>query len=460
TMLGHAVQKIAAEQSGVHHEITPLLAHPLMIGKELIGIVALQPSRPFSDRALQSMAMLADNISIVISRRQVEERLEASDRLFTEITNNIEEMIWVTQPGLPRAKWVSPALAKMFGCSPAELIQNPARIFDAIHEDDRVTAVAFLKSQPSRPTSIEYRQRRVDGSMRWIWSRLYPSFDANGNAAEVYGMATDITERKESEKQVHEFFSMVSHELRTPLTSVHASLRLMEAGMAGPLTELSQQLVTIARSESDRLIRLINDILDIRKLDAGMVKLTLKAVEVETLADLSFAAMKGIAADAGITLARRILWSGVISVDQDRVIQMLENLLSNAIKFSPSGSKVMLTIDRRADLIRFAVSDTGPGIAADQISKLFGKFQQLDSSDSRPKGGSGLGLAITKALAEQHGGTAGLESKVGEGSTFWIELPVSRNAVIDSSVSLPTPALEQSNNNSLTAAGRREKKLA
>jgi PAS domain S-box-containing protein len=443
TMLGHAMQKVAAEQSGEAGEITPLLAHPLMIGKELVGLVALQPSRPFSERALHSMAMLADSVSVVISRRQVEEKLEASDRLFTQITNNVEEMIWVTQPGLARAKWVSPALARMFGCPPSEIIDNPKLIIDAIHEDDRAAALAFFKSHSSRPTSIEYRQRRFDGSMRWIWSRIYPSLDSEGNAAEVYGMAIDITERKEAEKQVHEFYSMVSHELRTPLTSVHGSLRLMEAGMAGPLTEMSQQLVTIARTESDRLIRLINDILDIRKLDAGMLKLTLRQVEVEKLADLSFAAMKGIASEAGIVLEKCIEWSGVINVDQDRTIQMLENLLSNAIKFSPPGATVALTINRRADLVRFAVKDVGAGIAADQIAKLFGKFQQLDSSDSRPKGGSGLGLAITKALAEQHGGTAGLQSTVGEGSTFWIELPIGLDALPTLAVALAEPISEK-----------------
>jgi PAS domain S-box-containing protein len=426
TMLGHAMQKIAAEQSGGGHETAPLLAHPLMIGQDLIGIVALQPGQHFSDRALQAMAILAHSVSVVISRRQMEERLEESNRLFTQITDNIEEMIWVTQPGGRGVKWASPALAKMFGCTQEELLRRPMLAVEAIHKNERAAALTFFKSTSSRPSSIEYRQRRADGKYRWIWSRLYPTLDGSGKIAEVYGIATDITDRKESEKQVHEFYSMVSHELRTPLTSVHASLRIMEAGLAGPLTDLSQQLVSIARTESDRLIRLINDILDIRKLDAGMLKLRPEPVEVERLAELSFGAMKGMAADLGVHLESHIQWKGAVLLDQDRTIQMLENLLSNAIKFSPAGATVTLNINRSADVIRFAVQDKGPGIPAEQIGKLFGKFQQLDSSDSRPKGGSGLGLAITKAIAEQHGGKVGLESKVGEGTTFWIELPLSR----------------------------------
>jgi PAS domain S-box-containing protein len=424
TMLGHAMQKIAAEQSGISHETAPLLAHPLMNGQDLIGIVAHQPTRHYSDRALQSMATLANSVSVAVSRRQMEEKLALSNRLFTQITDNIEEMIWVTQPGGRAVKWVSPALAKMLGCTQDEILRQPMLAVEAIHKDDRAAALTFFKSTSSRPSSVEYRQRRADGKYRWIWSRLYPTVDGNGKIAEVYGIATDITDRKESARQVHEFYSMVSHELRTPLTSVHASLRIMEAGLAGPLTEKSQQLVSIARTESDRLIRLINDILDIRKLDAGMLSLRPQKVVVERLAELSFAAMKGMADDAGVHLASHIDWRGIVWVDQDRTIQMLENLLSNAIKFSPAGATVTLTIYRSAEFARFAVQDTGPGIPADQIGKLFGKFQQLDSSDSRPKGGTGLGLAITKAIAEQHGGKVGLNSKVGEGSTFWIELPL------------------------------------
>jgi signal transduction histidine kinase len=223
---------------------------------------------------------------------------------------------------------------------------------------------------------------------------------------------------------VHEFYSMVSHELRTPLTSVHASLRIMEGGLVGPLSDKVKQLVRIARAESDRLIRLINDILDIRRLEAGMLELKPRELEVVKLVELCLAEMKGMADNAGITLVSDIKWLGVFNADQDRTMQMLDNLLSNAIKFSPSGAEVRVTVEKVEDNVRLTVSDNGPGIAAEQQGKLFHKFQQVDSSDSRPEGGTGLGLAITKAIAEQHGGTVGMESELGKGSKFWIELPI------------------------------------
>jgi len=421
---GELLQKAASRNDNELKAGAPILAEPLLIEHKIVGIAGIIPGNRLSPTALRSLAIVCKGIAAGIARRQMESRLRQSDRLFKEITGNIEEMIWVTQPGGFGVKWVSPALARMFGSSQEEIIRDPLAMMEAIHPDDQPAAFAFFQSGSSRPSTIEYRQRAADNEYKWIWSRIYPTFDATGKLAEVYGVATDITKRKEAEKRVNEFYSMVSHELRTPLTSIHASLRIMEGGLAGQLTDKSGRLVTIARVETDRLVRLINDILDIRKLEAGMLELNTRKIEPEQLVERAFSVMKGMADNAGVTLLSQLDWNGSFCADQDRTLQMLENLLSNAIKFSARGGNIKLIVEQSNGFARFTVQDWGPGIPPQQLSKLFGKFQQLDSSDTRPKGGTGLGLAITKAIAEQHGGRVGVESVEGVGSKFWIELPI------------------------------------
>jgi len=421
---GHILQKIANKAAQTDCPQVPLMVEPLLVRDELVGLIAVLPKKIFSVASLPSLWLASQNIALGISRSQMESRLEASSRLFTEITNNLEEMIWVTQPGGFGLKWVSPAFANFFNCSQDDLIREPMRALEGIDENTQEAVFAFFQSCACKGDSIEYRQMDASGKWHWLWCRSYPTFDRDGARAEVYGIATEITAKKEREKQVQEFYSMVSHELRTPLTSVHASLRIMEAGMAGPLSDKVSRLVNIARSESDRLIRLINDILDIRKLEAGMLELKMSELDVTAVVESSLAEMKGMAEDAGVELVAQYDWTGTIVADQDRTTQMLDNLLSNAIKFSGSGSQVRVKVAFVNGFVRFSVQDFGPGIAQSQLGKLFGKFQQLDSTDARPKGGSGLGLAITKAIAEQHGGHAGVSSQVGEGSTFWIDLPL------------------------------------
>lgn len=421
---GHILLRLAYQQSKEAQKFAPLLVVPLLVDKDLVGLIGVILKASFSKNALPTLSVACKNVALGIARGEIKGKLEDRNRLFAEITKNLEEMIWVTQPGGFGLKWVSAALAKFFHATPEQMLKEPMMTVEGIHESDRAAAFKFFKNSSAEPSSVEYRQLCADGNWHWIWCRSYPSFDESGQLAEVYGIAIDITSKKEAEKHVHEFYSMVSHELRTPLTSVHASLRIMEGGLAGPLNDKVKRLVTIAREESDRLIRLINDILDIRKLEAGMLELKLEELDVAKIVELSLAEMKGMAESVNISLVSHLGWQGVFTADQDRTIQMLDNLLSNAIKFSPSGGVVKLTVDKLEDHLRFTVSDNGPGIAEEQKSKLFGKFQQLDSSDSRPKGGSGLGLAVTKAIAEQHGGTVGIDSEFGKGSSFWIELPL------------------------------------
>ena len=251
----------------------------------------------------------------------------------------------------------------------------------------------------------------------------------NGQPIGVILSMQDISEQKEIERRVSEFYSTVSHELRTPLTSIRGTLSLMEGGRLGVLPEKAHNLAKIARIESERLVKLINDILEIRKIEAGKLELKFEKKAASEIVDELLQSMEQEVKDAHLKLTSSIKVNKIIDCDPDRIKQVLNNLVSNAIKFSSPDSEIIISVEEiNNDKIKFAVKDSGVGIAQNQISQLFGLFQQLDSSDSRPKGGTGLGLYICKSIVEQHGGVIGAQSLKGSGSTFWFELPVTKAA--------------------------------
>jgi PAS domain S-box-containing protein len=246
-------------------------------------------------------------------------------------------------------------------------------------------------------------------------------------AVEFYStVGRDVSVYKEVDRLKSEFVSIVSHELRTPLTAIRGALGLLEGGVIGALSPEMGEMVGMARSNSERLIRLINDILDLDKIESGRMELHLgwfapldvvREIERELEANLR---------EARLSLVVDVEPGLEVCGDRDRVAQVLINLIGNAAKFSPPGCDVRVTgrSARGGAAVRFEVEDSGPGIAKDQLPRLFRKFSQLDASDRRAKGGTGLGLSICKAIVEQHGGAIGVESEPGQGATFYFEIPV------------------------------------
>ncbi len=240
----------------------------------------------------------------------------------------------------------------------------------------------------------------------------------------------DVSQRKSVERLKDEFVSTVSHELRTPLTSIRGALGLMAGGVVGQLPEHATELLGIAQSNTDRLVRLINDILDLDKIDAGRFDLRVGPFSVSELVASVLDQMRPLASEARVELTTELRGLDEIIADEDRIVQVLTNLLSNAIKFSPPDTRVQMKISTLpSGNVRFAISDDGPGISEADKSRLFNRFQQLDAGDRRSKGGTGLGLAISKAIVEQHGGSIGVNSEVGLGSTFWFELPMTESFI-------------------------------
>lgn len=248
----------------------------------------------------------------------------------------------------------------------------------------------------------------------------------NGESIGFVFIATDITERKRAERLKNEFISTVSHELRTPLTSIRGSLGLIKGGVSGELPTHAKKLIDIAYSNSERLIRLINDILDIEKIEAGAMEFHLQKVDLLPEIQRSIKMMSSYASQYNVKIILKDAIENLPAIiDPDRFEQVMNNLLSNACKFSASGAEVHVYMKMLShNLIRLSVQDYGSGIPEEFQKSIFGKFAQADSSDTRSKGGTGLGLSITKAIVEKFGGKIAYNTELGKGTEFYIDLPV------------------------------------
>jgi PAS domain S-box-containing protein len=346
---------------------------------------------------------------------------------------------------------------KMLGYQENEIANNRSEWLKRVHPEElawveRSITNYLEKKVPSY--KIEYRIQCKDGCYKWILSRGQALWDEAGRPLRMVGSHSDISERREIERLKDEFVSVVSHELRTPLTSISASLDLLASGILNNQPQEAQKMLNIAANNSERLIRLVNDILDIERIQSGQVKMTKTICNALDLIATTVEAMQEIAEKENITLCREnytevnIQISNINNItntcttqsdrlwaDPDRIIQVLTNLLSNAIKFSPPGTTVWLKgeiiqekqEEKQTKYFLFKIKDQGRGIPENNLKSIFERFQQVDASDSRTKGGTGLGLAICRSIVENHQGKIWAESKLGEGSTFFFTIPLYEN---------------------------------
>lgn len=235
----------------------------------------------------------------------------------------------------------------------------------------------------------------------------------------------DISERKRVERLKNEFVSTVSHELRTPLTAIRGSLRLIAGGFTGELPAKTRTMINIANESCERLVTLVNDILDVEKIESGKVAFNLRLHDAGELAGKAVDATRAFAQPFGVEI-RAEAPSGpcLAMMDADRIIQVMTNLISNAVKFSPKGECIRVRVTPRGGRVRVEVADRGPGIPEDFRPRVFQKFAQADASNDRcSQPGTGLGLSICKAIVERLGGSIGFDTAAGRGTTFWFEIP-------------------------------------
>jgi signal transduction histidine kinase len=279
------------------------------------------------------------------------------------------------------------------------------------------------------PYDIDYRLKHKDGHYHWFHSNGQGLWDQEGKLIQMSGFITDIHQHKEIERLKDEFIANVSHELRTPLTSIRGSLSLISLGTAGRITPKTKELIDIAQKNAERLILLINDMLDLEKLTSGTMDFHFEEVLVNGLTKHAVNANLKLAKKHQIAITPRYLeQDAIIKVDKARFIQVLDNLLSNAIKFSYSGGLVEVILSRYRGFVRIMVVDRGIGIPKDFRPKIFQKFTQADASSSRQKAGTGLGLTITKQIVEYMNGKISFKSQVNKGTTFCVDIPEVRAA--------------------------------
>lgn len=316
---------------------------------------------------------------------------------------------------------VNPAAERMFGYSADELRQTDV---NQLVTSPQGTPLAELSKAAVKKGGMvrELTAHRRDGVTFPIDVALTAMRLSSG--WHTVTVVRDISERRRIEEMKTEFVSTVSHELRTPMTSIAGSLGLLAGGAAGELPDKAARLISIAQANSQRLVRLINDILDVERIDSGQLRLVLEPMDLRQIAERSIEGARGLADSLNVTLTLHDGQPAPVRGDADRLIQVVTNLLANAAKFSPTGGEVIVTVQPEQRIARLSVCDRGPGIPEAFRSRIFSRFAQADSSDTRAKGGTGLGLVISREIAERHGGRLWFESDPGDGATFHLDLPL------------------------------------
>lgn len=337
--------------------------------------------------------------------------------------------IVLTDPALPDNPivYANPAFMELTGYSHDEILGKNCRFLQGqdIHQENTAIIKEAIASQKAVTTVI--RNYTKSGTLFYNELTVSPVHDASGKLVNFIGVQNDVTARFELEKRMSDFYSMISHELRTPISSINASLLALEDGSVSKLNAPGKKLVIIALSNCKRLIELINNILDWKKLQSGKFKISIQTWNPEEILDTVIQSFEPVAAIKKVKLEKQVIKTADAVFDPERITDVLSNLVSNAIKYSEPDSKVIIKLDCPSGekyAVKFSVHDQGPGIAPESQDKLFVQFQQLDSSDRRPKNGTGLGLSISKSIIELHQGRIGVESAPGKGSAFWFTLPL------------------------------------
>ena len=360
------------------------------------------------------------------------------------IESNIDALMTTDAAGIITD--VNRQMEALTGCTRDELIGAPFKNY--FTDPERAAAGIKRVLREKKITNYELTARARDGKMTVVSYNATTFYDRDRTLQGVFAAARDITERRHIEQMLREknvelesaksvaeqtverleeveqlkkgFLSTVSHELRTPLTSIRGSLGLLASGAAGPLPDHVVEVVALAERNAIRLMALIEDILDLERLETGKIELQMTRVPIASILRRAMESLAAFGAH-GVTVDAPNV-SSSIDVDADRIVQVLVNLLSNAVKFSPPGGVVTIAVTVDGQWTEFRVIDHGRGVPAAHQRAIFERFRQVDPSDAREKGGAGLGLAICKSIVEQHGGSIGVESEEGAGSAFWFRL--------------------------------------
>lgn len=389
---------------------------PMRLQNNVFGVMEFYSPQIESpdERLLQMMAAIGPQISQFIQRKHVEDELRQSEAHKSAILNSASDgIITISDDGLIVS--FNLQTEKMFGYPETELRNK--------NINDLIPGVTDRVSEIVNTLPVEFLS--VDKNGDHFPAELTVSgMQMNGKNIYVL-IVRDITERKKIEQLKNEFVSVVSHELRTPLTSIRGSLGLVLGGVVGSFSDKAKNLLDIANNNCERLLHLINDILDIEKIESGKMNFHFDRVDISKIVNESISANQMYGEKFGVRIALVESVSDIfVNVDPDRMLQVMANLVSNAVKFSKQGDSVDVAIRVLNNKVRVSVIDHGPGIPVDFQSMVFQKFSQADTTTTRGKGGTGLGLNITKSIIEKFGGTIDFVSEANKKTVFYFDLPV------------------------------------
>ncbi len=409
----------------------------------------------------EPVSLVGINLDIT-DRKRSEVALKESEEKFRQLAEAVDAVFWIVDLVNRSQVYVSPAYERIWGYPVEELYENANAWLEHLHPEDRPRLEANPAEDILEEYNEEYRIIRADGEVRWIRDRAFSIKNEQGQVYRVAGIAEDISDRKHAEAQLQqtneqllratrlkdEFLASMSHELRTPLNAILGMTEALQEDVFGAVSDSQRHALQTIESSGGHLLALINDILDVAKIESGQIELNLSATAIAPLceASVSFVKQQALSKDIKIQLDLSPSVPRML-LDERRMRQVLINLLNNAVKFTPEGGEITLKVeplshDSSPSLttsvtgVRWSVQDTGIGIAAEHLPKLFQPFVQIDSALNRQFEGTGLGLSLVKRLVELHGGEVGVTSQLGVGSCFSITLPMK---TVGSSLSLIPP---------------------
>ncbi|MCL4294640.1 MAG: PAS domain S-box protein [Anaerolineae bacterium] len=450
--------------------IVSVLIIPLRDEEDILGSLNLEAVEPrtFSSGEAALAWSVADQVAGALNRIRLERKraeaeaeMRANEERFRQVVASVSDHIYmseITGEGEHLNRYISPNVEELTGYGFEEFVRDASFWPEVvIYGEDRAAAAAQLsRLQQGENSEVEYRLVRADGQV--IWVRDNGRVVAQGGSVLIYGVVSDVTERKQAEMALleerallagrvtertaelsaanaelaraarlkDEFLANMSHELRTPLNAILGMSEVLREHIYGPLNEKQLHAVGHIEEGGRHLLTLINDILDLSKIEAGKLELFMAPVSVENVCQASLRFIKQMAQKKRIEVTLALASPlGTLQADERRLKQILVNLLTNAVKFTPEGGQVRLEVgyEGGGEAIQFRVRDSGVGIAAEDMQRLFKPFVQLDSKLSRHHEGTGLGLSLVSRLTELHGGSVRVESQVGQGSQFTISLP-------------------------------------
>lgn len=402
-----------------------------LVSGERMGTLCIIDTRPHVLDAgqLEVLRELADCVQEEFTQLRFRESSniirEQEARLRALVEHMLDGIVAIDADGV--IDTFNPAAESMFGYRAAQVLGRNVSML--MPEPDRAAHASYLRQYRDAAAGQvvgavrEVSGLREDGSvfpMELAINRI-----ESERPARFLGVIRDLTRFKEVDRMKDEFVSSVSHELRTPVTSIRGALGLIAGGQAGELSEQAQTLIGIAHDNSERLVRLVNDILDMQKMDLGSFVFDLSTQPVLPVLEEAVAALEGYACEFGVQLAFTETLPGVCArLDAGRLMQVMSNLLSNAIKFSPRDGVVTVSMTRKGEMLRVGVRDHGPGIAQAAQGNLFSRFYQVAEPGPRKQGGTGLGLYISKGIIERFEGRIDVVSTAGDGALFYFDLPI------------------------------------